>query len=246
MEALHTPCNTFAQLRAALLAHFVAQDAFTLARDELHAKTLKDFASYPAFKCWFQDVVYTMQAVTPMPERMYPEAQLVDAFLHALQGTRYLEGVSVDRTGARPATLNAAINLADARHLLLSDLGYAWRAQGGHGGSGFQGRGRGRGGGRVGGRGGGRGAAQVANNAQPAGRGDGGRGGRGAGRGAGRGRGRGTGRGVNRGFQPSNRGLRRDIRHLIQLVATTLQEDHQEDADADGADAAGGAVAAQN
>ena len=260
MEALHTPCNSFTDLRNAMLAHFVAQDSFTLARDELHAKTLKDFDSYPAFKCWFQEVVYTMQAVAPTPDRMYPEAQLVDAFLHALHGTRYLEGVCVDCSGMRPATLNAAINLADARHLVHSDLGYAWRAQG-RGGGGYQGRGRGRGGGRMGGRGGGRGGgggavAQAADNPAPAGRGDGGRGGRGfrGGGGGGRGRGRGGrgGRGMGRGFQGSNRGIRRDLRHIIQLVTATLAQDQPKNdgnADTDGAgnaDAADVAPSMQN
>jgi hypothetical protein len=126
------PFATLSELQAAMTATWVGKDPYDLLNGDLYSRVLTSFESWSAFRAWFVRTAAGLREYAPAG-REWTDVPLVDRFIAALNGTRYYEGVVVDPdTDVRPASLQRALHLADARHnvLLHRNQGYAKRGKG--------------------------------------------------------------------------------------------------------------------
>lgn len=116
--------RTFDVLMTAMAEALVGPHSFDLLVEDLQTKTIKSFTSFDAFKSWLLRTVNTMRVFAS--GRMWPDHVLVDRLIVMLMGTKYHEGVHKDPdTGFRPDTWLRALELLDARHTVLVNLGQA-------------------------------------------------------------------------------------------------------------------------
>lgn len=116
---------TYDQLRDTLLEIYVDGDAFDHVRHRLTGFKLLDVRCWITYKRQFMQTVSIMHQVADHG-RMFQENRLVDTFLDGLHGTPYAAHACADTAGIRPATLLAAIKLADAHHAVLRAQGKCW------------------------------------------------------------------------------------------------------------------------